>query len=120
MPGVLVVPTPGHTDGHQSFVVRLADGSVVVAGQSHDTTTAYAGDVMTLRAHGDRHPPPLPTDTAPTVPTTPHHRTMEPAPTRAASAKPSYPDTTITPQRPSKSCSDPHQQPDERSGLAPK
>ena len=60
VPGVLVVPTPGHTDGHQSFLVRLADGSVVVAGQSHDTTTAYAGDVMALRAHRDGHPPPLP------------------------------------------------------------
>ena len=60
VPGVLVVPTPGHTDGHQSFVVRLADGSVVVAGQSHDSTTAYAGDVMALRAHRDGHPPPLP------------------------------------------------------------
>ena len=46
--------------GHQSFVVRLADGSVVVAGQSHDTTTAYAGDVLALRAHRDGHPPPLP------------------------------------------------------------
>ena len=60
VPGVLVVPTPGHTDGHQSFVVRLADGSVVVAGQSHDTTTAYAADVLALRAHRDGHPPPLP------------------------------------------------------------
>ncbi|MEP6650984.1 MAG: MBL fold metallo-hydrolase [Lapillicoccus sp.] len=57
---VLVMPTPGHTDGHQSFVVRLADGSVVVAGQSHDTTTAYAADVLALRAHRDGHPPPLP------------------------------------------------------------
>jgi N-acyl homoserine lactone hydrolase len=60
LPGVLVLPTPGHTEGHQSFVVRLADGSVVVAGQSHDTTTAYAADVLALRAHHDGHPPPLP------------------------------------------------------------
>jgi N-acyl homoserine lactone hydrolase len=60
VPGVLVVPTPGHTEGHQSFVVRLSDGSVVVAGQSHDTTTAYAADVLALRAHHDGHPPPLP------------------------------------------------------------
>jgi N-acyl homoserine lactone hydrolase len=60
VPGVLVVPTPGHTDGHQSFVVRLSDGSVVVAGQSHDTTTAYAADVLALEAHRDGHPPPLP------------------------------------------------------------
>jgi N-acyl homoserine lactone hydrolase len=60
VPGVLVVPTPGHTEGHQSFVVRLADGSLVVAGQSHDTTTAYAADVLAVRAHGDGHSLPLP------------------------------------------------------------
>jgi N-acyl homoserine lactone hydrolase len=60
LPGVLVVPTPGHTEGHQSFVVRLPDGSVVVAGQSHDTTTGYAADVLALRARREGHPPPLP------------------------------------------------------------
>jgi len=60
LPGVLVLPTPGHTDGHQSFVVRLPDGSVVVAGQSHDTSTAYAADVLAVRAHREGHPPPLP------------------------------------------------------------
>jgi N-acyl homoserine lactone hydrolase len=60
VPGVLVLPTPGHTEGHQSFVVRLPDGSVVVAGQSHDTSTAYAADVLALRAHREGHPPPLP------------------------------------------------------------
>lgn len=47
LPGVLVVPTPGHTDGHQSVIVRQADGTVVVlAGQSHDTATAYSADVL--------------------------------------------------------------------------
>jgi N-acyl homoserine lactone hydrolase len=34
LPGVLVVPTPGHTAGHQSLVVRADDGTVVVAGQN--------------------------------------------------------------------------------------
>jgi glyoxylase-like metal-dependent hydrolase (beta-lactamase superfamily II) len=33
-PGVWVIPTPGHTAGHQSLVVRHADGTVVLAG--HD------------------------------------------------------------------------------------
>jgi N-acyl homoserine lactone hydrolase len=43
---VLIVPTPGHTAGHQSVVVRQMDGTVVVAGQSHDSATAYGTDVL--------------------------------------------------------------------------
>ena len=60
LPGVLVVPTPGHTAGHQSLVVRRPDGTVVVAGQSHDTATAYGSDVLAWRAHRDRHATDLP------------------------------------------------------------
>ncbi len=50
LPGVLVIPTPGHTAGHQSIVVRERDGTVVVAGQSHDTATAYSADALAHRA----------------------------------------------------------------------
>jgi N-acyl homoserine lactone hydrolase len=32
VPGVRVVPTPGHTPGHQSVLVETEDGLVVVAG----------------------------------------------------------------------------------------
>jgi N-acyl homoserine lactone hydrolase len=53
LPGVLVVPTPGHTDGHQSVVVRRSDGTVVVAGQSHDTASGYGSDVLALQAARD-------------------------------------------------------------------
>jgi N-acyl homoserine lactone hydrolase len=60
LPGVLVVPTPGHTAGHQSLVVRRSDGTVVVAGQSHDSATAYGADVLAWRAGRDRHAGPLP------------------------------------------------------------
>ena len=61
LPGVLVIPTPGHTDGHQSVVVRQLDGTVVVlAGQSHDTASAYGADVLAVRAAQEGHPPPLP------------------------------------------------------------
>lgn len=60
-PGVTVIPTPGHTDGHQSVVVRRGDGKVIVlAGQSHDTATAFGADALALRAADDGHPPPLP------------------------------------------------------------
>jgi N-acyl homoserine lactone hydrolase len=61
LPGVLIVPTPGHTDGHQSVVVRQSDGTVVVlAGQSHDTAAAYGADVLAVRAAADGHAQPLP------------------------------------------------------------
>jgi len=60
LPGVLVIPTPGHTAGHQSVVVLGRDGTVVVAGQSHDSATAYSADALAWRAAADGHPPPLP------------------------------------------------------------
>ena len=62
LPGVLVVPTPGHTSGHQSLVVRHPDGTVVVAGQSHPSASAFGSDVSAWRARTDGHPaapPPL-------------------------------------------------------------
>ena len=58
--GVTIVPTPGHTAGHQSVVVRLRDGTVVVAGQSHSTAARYGRDVLAWQARRDGHPPPLP------------------------------------------------------------
>lgn len=60
LPGVLIMPTPGHTAGHLSLVVRRQDGSVIVAGQSHDTATAYSADVLAWRASRDGHSQPLP------------------------------------------------------------
>ena len=57
LPGVLLIPTPGHTAGHQSLVVRRADGTVVVAGQSHDTATGYSADALDWRAAHDRREP---------------------------------------------------------------
>lgn len=60
LPGVLVIPTPGHTEGHQSLVVRRRDGTVVVAGQSHNTATEYSADVLAWRARQEGYGPPLP------------------------------------------------------------
>ena len=59
-PGVHVVPTPGHVDGHQSLVVVCEDGSVVLAGQSHDTASAWSSDVLAARARDLGHAEPLP------------------------------------------------------------
>ncbi|MEP7026627.1 MAG: MBL fold metallo-hydrolase [Actinomycetota bacterium] len=60
LPGVFLMPTPGHTAGHQSLVVRRPDGVVIVAGQSHDTATQYAADQLAWRAQQDGHGQPLP------------------------------------------------------------
>ncbi|MEY9837629.1 N-acyl homoserine lactonase family protein [Streptacidiphilus sp. EB103A] len=59
-PGVWVVPTPGHTDGHQSLVVRQDDGTVVLAGQAHDFASEFASDQAARRAGLDGIEPPLP------------------------------------------------------------
>ena len=61
LPGITLMPTPGHTDGHQSLVVRHEDGSVlVVSGQSHDTSAGFAADALAVRARRDQHGSPLP------------------------------------------------------------
>ena len=58
--GVHVIPTPGHVDGHQSVVVECTDGTVVLAGQAHDTASAWSADVLAARAGARGHEPPLP------------------------------------------------------------
>ncbi len=60
LPGVFLIPTPGHTAGHQSLIVRRPDGAVIIAGQSHDTATNYAADQLAWQAHRDGHGQPLP------------------------------------------------------------
>ena len=60
LPGVHVIPTPGHVAGHQSVVVECADGSIVLAGQAHDTTSQWSVDVLARRAADLGHAPPLP------------------------------------------------------------
>ncbi|MFD9869445.1 N-acyl homoserine lactonase family protein [Streptomyces niveus] len=59
-PGVWIIPTPGHTQGHQSLVIRQADGTVVLAGQAHDFASHFASDQMARRAalHGVEQPLP--------------------------------------------------------------
>ncbi len=59
-PGVHVIPTPGHVDGHQSVVLECDDGSIVLAGQSHDTASAWSADALAKRAHDLGHTDPLP------------------------------------------------------------
>jgi glyoxylase-like metal-dependent hydrolase (beta-lactamase superfamily II) len=59
-PGLWVIPTPGHTAGHQSLVVRQPDGTVVLAGQVTDTTSGFTNMTLARRAARDGLEPPLP------------------------------------------------------------
>jgi len=42
-PGLRLIPTPGHTAGHQSLVVDAADGTVVLAGQAVQSRAEWEG-----------------------------------------------------------------------------
>jgi N-acyl homoserine lactone hydrolase len=56
--GISVVPTPGHTAGHQSLIVHRTDGDVVVlCGQGHDTASGFSAAVLAVRAADDGHLP---------------------------------------------------------------
>ncbi|MEU3372924.1 N-acyl homoserine lactonase family protein [Streptomyces sp. NPDC006660] len=59
-PGVWIIPTPGHTPGHQSLVLRQSDGTVVLAGQAHDFASDFASEHLARHAalHGVEQPLP--------------------------------------------------------------
>jgi N-acyl homoserine lactone hydrolase len=61
LPGVTLIPTPGHTEGHQSLIVQGSNGVVVVAGQSHESAHGFAAEALALRARHDGVDDPLPT-----------------------------------------------------------
>ena len=42
-PGLRLIPTPGHTAGHQSLVVDASDGNVVLAGQAVQSQAEWEG-----------------------------------------------------------------------------
>ena len=42
-PGVRLVPTPGHTAGHQSLVLEASDGTFVLAGQAVQSRAEWEG-----------------------------------------------------------------------------
>lgn len=59
-PGVWVIPTPGHTAGHQSLVVEQPDGAIILAGQAYHFTSDFAMDELAHRAVREGAAPPLP------------------------------------------------------------
>lgn len=42
-PGIRLVPTPGHTAGHQSLVVDASEGAIVLAGQALQSCEEWEG-----------------------------------------------------------------------------
>ncbi|MDP9467157.1 MAG: MBL fold metallo-hydrolase [Chloroflexota bacterium] len=42
VPGVRIIPTPGHTPGHQALVVDTKAGRVLLAGQATDNATEFS------------------------------------------------------------------------------
>ena len=44
MPGVIVIPTPGHSPGHQSVVVETKSGKVIAAGDAVMSGENLTGD----------------------------------------------------------------------------
>ena len=59
-PGVWIIPTPGHTEGHQSLVVMQRDGTLVLAGQAYDFASEFASAELGRRAVFDGMAEPLP------------------------------------------------------------
>lgn len=64
LPGVHLVPTPGHVPGHQSLIVRRGDGTVICAGQSHDSASLFTYDALAQRARAEGVAEPLPVSPA--------------------------------------------------------
>jgi N-acyl homoserine lactone hydrolase len=52
-PGIWIIPTPGHTDGHQSLVIKQNDGTVILAGQARD----FASQSWLVRPATSHHNP---------------------------------------------------------------
>jgi N-acyl homoserine lactone hydrolase len=59
-PGVWIIPTPGHSEGHQSLVVMHPNGTLVLAGQAHDFASEFASAALARRAVFEWVAEPLP------------------------------------------------------------
>ena len=59
LPGIRIIPTPGHSPGHQSLVVETTGGRVILAGQALNFTSDYARQrySLELALRGEPHGP---------------------------------------------------------------
>lgn len=54
LPNTLLIPTPGHTQGHQALAVRHPDGTIVLAGQGHSSAFDYGSEHLAWRARREK------------------------------------------------------------------
>ena len=59
LPGIRIIPTPGHSPGHQSLVVETKEGRVILGGQALNFTSDYARQRYSfdLARRGEPHGP---------------------------------------------------------------
>ncbi|HEX9495878.1 MAG TPA: N-acyl homoserine lactonase family protein [Candidatus Limnocylindria bacterium] len=59
LPGIRIIPTPGHSPGHQSLAVETAEGRVILGGQAFNFTSDYARQrySLELALRGEPHGP---------------------------------------------------------------
>jgi glyoxylase-like metal-dependent hydrolase (beta-lactamase superfamily II) len=53
LPDTLLIPTPGHTNGHQVLALRHSDGTIILAGQAHQSAFDYGSEQLAWRAGGE-------------------------------------------------------------------
>jgi N-acyl homoserine lactone hydrolase len=53
LPGLRLMPTPGHTAGHQSLLVETDEGVVVLLGQAMPSATDFASAVYAVGLQGE-------------------------------------------------------------------
>jgi N-acyl homoserine lactone hydrolase len=57
LPGLTLISTPGHTQGHQSLVVDANDGRIVLLGQAMPSATDFASAVYARRLEDEGSDP---------------------------------------------------------------
>jgi N-acyl homoserine lactone hydrolase len=58
LPGIRIIPTPGHVPGHQSLVVETPRGRVVIAGQAFNEASRFAISRYAMEVEGSGEPVP--------------------------------------------------------------